>query len=86
MNVSKQEYSARTRCHSPTVNLIHEPLSLAFSLRGQPYVLANPSHKVVLKSPLDKLVEEVWSQQLVNVRTWKVVRERLGCDGTISVT
>ena len=40
-------------------------------------ILAHPINKMVLKNPLDKLVKEVWRDQLMDVGMRKVLREWL---------
>ena len=40
-------------------------------------VLLNPFNDVVLESPFDELMQEVWSEKLVNVSTRKLMGERL---------
>ena len=40
-------------------------------------ILAHPINEMVLENPLDKLVKEVWHDQLVDVGVRKVLRERL---------
>lgn len=47
-------------------------------------VLADPLNKVVLKHSLDELVEQVRSDELVDISVGKVFCERLG--GSFSVT
>ena len=40
-------------------------------------VLLNPFNDVVLEGPFDELMQEVWSEKLVNVSTRKLMGERL---------
>jgi hypothetical protein len=40
-------------------------------------IILNPSHQVSFESPLDKLMEDVGCQQVMDICTWKIVREGL---------
>jgi len=49
-------------------------------------ILTHPINEVILEYTLDKLVEEVWSYQLVNICARKMFGERLtGCVRWIAV-
>lgn len=40
-------------------------------------VVINPCDKVIFECPLDQLMKKVGCDELVNVGSWKVIRERL---------
>ena len=41
-------------------------------------ILAYPINKVIFKYTLDELVQEIWSYQLVYIRTRKIISKWLG--------
>jgi len=43
-------------------------------------VLAHPLNKVILEYPLDELVKQIWSNELVDISVGKIVSERLDSD------
>ena len=45
-------------------------------------VLTHPLNKVVLEYPLDELVEQIGSNELVDIRVGEIFCERLGAGGS----
>ena len=70
----RKEYTNTTNI--PPVNLIKD-----FARLGLPMfavkIFAHPFDKVIFEYPLDELMEDVWSDQFVNICTRKMFSERL---------
>ena len=61
----------------PSVDIVKNLLSSCFAMHEN-QVFANPGDEVIFEGTLDDLVQEVGREKLVDVSTWKLVREGLG--------
>lgn len=61
----------------PAINVIEHPLGLALAIRGEVDIVLDPSDEVIFECTLDQLMEEIGSQELVDVRPREMMREWL---------
>ena len=67
----------------PMINIFNDFISPSFTVRDVQIVL-DPSYYVVLECSLDKLVQEIGGEKLVDVGAGKIMSERLGYQGSVS--
>jgi hypothetical protein len=62
--------------HAPSVNIIQYLVRARLTM-GENKIFLHPGHKVILKRAFDHLVQKIWCNQFVDVRTWEFICEWL---------
>jgi len=62
----------KSKYNSPLVDIIHSPLSFAFTV-GEFQVFFHPIYEVVLKSSFDELVQDIRGDKLVYIGMGKII-------------
>lgn len=65
--------------HLPAINLVQNGLGFCFPMLVFE-VLTDPLNEVILEYPLDELVKQIWSDELVDVGVGKVLGKWLNGD------
>jgi hypothetical protein len=70
MNNSK--FTMKSKYSSPLVDIVHDPLSFTFTV-GEFQVFLHPIYEMILKSSLDKLVQDIRGDELVYIGTGEII-------------
>ena len=60
----------------PMINIIKYFFCLLFTVLNL-QIIADPSHEMIFENSFDKLVKEIWCNELVNVSTREIISEWL---------